>query len=67
MWAGAKVYDFVAGKARGLPPSYFMSKEEALFRFPMLKSDSLKGAVVYCTSGAQHCLEPTSAFPRLMA
>jgi glycine/D-amino acid oxidase-like deaminating enzyme len=46
-WAGTKVYDFVAGKNSGVPPSMFMSREQALFAFPMLNPDRLKGAVVY--------------------
>lgn len=47
MWVGAKAYDFVAGSQRRVPASRFISKEEALFQFPMLKADGLKGAVVY--------------------
>lgn len=47
MWAGAKMYDLVAGKRRVLPASYFIDRNEALFQFPMLKGDGLKGAVVY--------------------
>jgi FAD dependent oxidoreductase len=48
MWAGAKAYDLVAGKERRvLPASYFIDRNEALFQFPMLKADGLKGAVVY--------------------
>ena len=53
MWAGAKVYDFIAGNARRLPPSYFLGREEALFQFPMLRGDGLKGAVVYCACTAR--------------
>ena len=45
-WAGIKMYDFVAG-IRNVKPSYFLSKKYALELFPMLKSDSLKGAIVY--------------------
>lgn len=45
-WAGIKCYDLVAG-SRNLKPSYFLSKRNALELFPMLKSDSLKGAIVY--------------------
>lgn len=43
---GIKMYDIVAG-SRNLKPSYFLSKKDALETFPMLKSDSLKGAIVY--------------------
>eukprot|EP00611_Tribonema_gayanum_P009894 TRINITY_DN19778_c0_g1_i1.p1 TRINITY_DN19778_c0_g1~~TRINITY_DN19778_c0_g1_i1.p1 ORF type:complete len:456 (+),score=128.47 TRINITY_DN19778_c0_g1_i1:95-1462(+) len=47
MWAGAKVYDLVAGSRRAVPPSHYMSAEEALFNFPMLRGAGLKGAVIY--------------------
>uniref|UniRef100_A0A7S1XVP7 Glycerol-3-phosphate dehydrogenase n=1 Tax=Phaeomonas parva TaxID=124430 RepID=A0A7S1XVP7_9STRA len=49
-WAGAKAYDVVAwlsGGANAVPMSYYISKQEAMFRFPMLKEDGLKGAIVY--------------------
>lgn len=45
-WAGIKAYDFVAGD-RNVKSSFYLSKADALERFPMLKSDSLKGAIVY--------------------
>ena len=45
-WAGIKAYDAVAGKQR-LQGSYFLSKKKALDLFPMLKKDSLRGALVY--------------------
>ena len=45
-WAGIKMYDFVAGKQK-LRPSYYLSKKKALEKFPMLKKDQLKGALVY--------------------
>lgn len=45
-WIGIKAYDLVAG-SRNLKPSYYLSKKNALELFPMLKSDSLKGAIVY--------------------
>ncbi|KAK9489207.1 FAD dependent oxidoreductase-domain-containing protein [Lipomyces doorenjongii] len=45
-WAGTKMYDFIAGK-ENMKPSYFMSRNETLESFPMLKPDNLKGAVVY--------------------
>lgn len=45
-WAGIKAYDMVAGK-RKLEWSYYISKKRALELFPMLKPDSLKGALVY--------------------
>jgi len=46
-WAGTKVYDFIAGWSSGVPKSMYMSKEQALYAFPMLNSKRLKGAVVY--------------------
>jgi glycerol-3-phosphate dehydrogenase len=45
-WVGCKLYDLVAGK-RGLESSYYLSKTKALKEFPMLKDQSLVGAVVY--------------------
>ncbi|PAV85190.1 hypothetical protein WR25_16251 [Diploscapter pachys] len=45
-WVGIKAYDFVSGK-RVLKNSFYISKAQALERFPMLKSDSLKGALIY--------------------
>lgn len=47
MWMGVKLYDLIAGKNNGVPPSSFISKEEAVFRFPMLKAENLKGAIIY--------------------
>ncbi|CAP30965.1 Protein CBG11896 [Caenorhabditis briggsae] len=45
-WSGIKAYDFVSGK-RVLKNSFFISKSQALERFPMLKNESLKGALIY--------------------
>lgn len=45
-WAGIKLYDFVAG-SENLKSSYLLSAKSALELFPMLKSDSLRGAIVY--------------------
>lgn len=45
-WIGLKTYDFVAGDST-LGQSVFLSKEESLQRFPMLKKEGLKGAVLY--------------------
>ncbi|XP_063708080.1 glycerol-3-phosphate dehydrogenase, mitochondrial isoform X2 [Culicoides brevitarsis] len=45
-WAGIKCYDLVAGD-RNVKSSYYLSKSDALERFPMLKGDALKGAIVY--------------------
>ena len=45
-WAGIKAYDLVSGDLC-LKSSYYLNKERALELFPMLKSDKLKGAIVY--------------------
>lgn len=45
-WAGSKAYDLVAGAA-GLQSSYFLTREEALRIFPLLKEPGLSGAMVY--------------------
>ncbi len=45
-WAGIKAYDLVSGR-ECLKPSYYLNKDRALEVFPMLKSDKLKGAIVY--------------------
>ncbi|VDM38703.1 unnamed protein product [Toxocara canis] len=45
-WFGIKAYDFVSGK-RVLKSSYYINKEQAMERFPMLKKESLKGALIY--------------------
>lgn len=47
MWAGAKVYDIIAGSRRAVPSSYYISREEALYQFPMLSPEGLKGGIVY--------------------
>ena len=46
IWAGVKVYDFVAGR-QTLKSSYYINKERALEAFPMLKKEKLLGAVVF--------------------
>ncbi|MGD1938142.1 MAG: FAD-dependent oxidoreductase [Cyanophyceae cyanobacterium] len=43
---GLKMYDFLAGKAN-LAPSQYIGPKEALEKFPMLRSEGLRGAVVY--------------------
>lgn len=45
-WVGLKCYDLVAG-TKNLKMSYFLNKKRALELFPMLKSENLKGAIVY--------------------
>uniref|UniRef100_A0A1B0GC41 glycerol-3-phosphate dehydrogenase n=1 Tax=Glossina morsitans morsitans TaxID=37546 RepID=A0A1B0GC41_GLOMM len=45
-WMGTKCYDLAAGY-RNVKGSYFLSKQDALELFPMLKKDNLVGAVVY--------------------
>jgi glycerol-3-phosphate dehydrogenase len=47
MWVGAKMYDLVAGSKRFVPGSYYINADEAMFQFPMLRKDGLKGAIVY--------------------
>lgn len=47
MWVGTKVYDFIAGKRRAVPRSYYISADEAIFQFPMLNAKGLKGGIVY--------------------
>lgn len=47
MYAGTKMYDFIArlgGGDTGTPPSSFLNKEEALYRFPMLKGTDRSAA-----------------------
>nr|POF10135.1 glycerol-3-phosphate dehydrogenase, mitochondrial [Quercus suber] len=45
-WAGTKFYDFLAG-SENIETSYFLPRSKALDAFPMLKKDSLWGALVY--------------------
>jgi len=45
-WAGIKAYDWVSGTKR-LKSSYLMFKKAALEKFPMLKEEKLKAAIVY--------------------
>ena len=45
-WAGIKAYDLVAG-SKCVKPSFILSKSSALEKFPMLKKDKLKAAIVY--------------------
>ncbi len=52
VWCGyarhvsCKAYDLVAGK-HAMEPSYWISRREALEKFPMLRKKGLKGGVVY--------------------
>ncbi len=46
-YVGARVYDFVAGRDSGVPASSFISKEEAIYQFPMIEDKHLMGAIVY--------------------
>jgi glycerol-3-phosphate dehydrogenase len=43
---GLKFYDLLAGKL-SMGRSYFISKKQTLSRLPLLKSDGLKGGIVY--------------------
>lgn len=45
-WVGIKAYDLVAGD-RNVKTSYYLSREDALELFPMLRGDKLCGAIVY--------------------
>ncbi|CAG2105660.1 unnamed protein product [Medioppia subpectinata] len=45
-WVGIKMYDLVAG-TKNVRSSYYLSKKDAMDLFPMLRSDSLVGAIVY--------------------
>ncbi|KAF0689660.1 Aste57867_18897 [Aphanomyces stellatus] len=47
MWVGAKAYDLVAGSQRSVPSSYYIDADEAIYQYPNLKKDGLKGAIVY--------------------
>lgn len=51
-WLGSKAYDLVAG-GQGLEASYFMGRSQSLAAFPLLRRDSLVGAMVYY-DGAQN-------------
>ena len=46
MLTGLKLYDTLAGRAN-LKSSRFVGRDEALRRFPMLKKEGLRGAVLY--------------------
>ncbi|GBG27847.1 Glycerol-3-phosphate dehydrogenase, mitochondrial [Hondaea fermentalgiana] len=46
-FAGTKVYDMVAGKNSGVPSSMFLTKQQALYNFPMLDPSKIAGAIVY--------------------
>ncbi len=46
MLTGLKLYDALAGRAN-LEGSRFVSRDEAVRRFPMLKKEGLRGAVLY--------------------
>ncbi|MEM9770193.1 MAG: FAD-dependent oxidoreductase [Cyanobacteria bacterium P01_D01_bin.73] len=43
---GLKMYDFLAGQAN-LAPSQYIPPKQALEKFPMLRAEGLRGAVVY--------------------
>ncbi|ORY68060.1 putative glycerol-3-phosphate dehydrogenase [Leucosporidium creatinivorum] len=45
-YSGCKMYDLLAGSAN-MESSYLLGKGKAMNAFPMLKSDGLRGAVVY--------------------
>jgi glycerol-3-phosphate dehydrogenase len=45
-WIGLKLYDALAGEAGGIP-SRFVSSREARARFPQVKTEGLRGGVLY--------------------
>ena len=45
-YTGLKLYDMLAGRAN-LRPSRLVTRNDAIARFPMLKTDGLRGAVEY--------------------
>jgi len=45
-WTGCKVYDVLAGK-QNMEGSYFMGRGKTMEQFPLLKGESLRGALVY--------------------
>ena len=47
VWLGTKVYDLLAGSSRFVPASSYISPDEALHQFPMLRREGLKGGIVY--------------------
>jgi glycerol-3-phosphate dehydrogenase len=40
------MYDYIAGSRRAVPESHYISRDEALYQFPTLNPDGLKGAIV---------------------
>ena len=46
VWTGLKIYDLLAGRL-GLGPSRFLPPREVLRRFPMIRGEGLRGAVLY--------------------
>lgn len=46
-WAGLKIYDLFAGQKGKLPNSYFVSGAQMKHLYPQIKSENLKGGVVY--------------------
>jgi len=46
MWISGKMYDFIAGSRRAVPESHFISRSEAIYQFPTINPDGLKGAIV---------------------
>ncbi len=56
MWIGAQVYNVLAGRMCGLPPSRWINKAEAILRFPHLRKDGLCVSVP-CMNTLQHVFE----------
>eukprot|EP00667_Euglena_gracilis_P005050 EG_transcript_5076 len=46
-WIGLQLYDLIAS-SQALGKCYYVGPDEAVRRYPLLKREGLKGAVVYC-------------------
>eukprot|EP01113_Clastostelium_recurvatum_P029547 TRINITY_DN3565_c0_g1_i2.p1 TRINITY_DN3565_c0_g1~~TRINITY_DN3565_c0_g1_i2.p1 ORF type:complete len:582 (+),score=87.61 TRINITY_DN3565_c0_g1_i2:231-1976(+) len=46
-WVGLKLYDWIAGANSGVEPSHFLSRDQVLKEFPILKAEGLKCGIVY--------------------
>lgn len=56
-WAGAKAYDLVAAtRQKSVPASHYIDADEAVFQFPMLRAEGLKGAIIYYDGQVRACV-----------
>lgn len=46
LWIGTKFYDLIAGSSTA-PSSYYLSKKEAMLKFPQLDASQMSTALVY--------------------